>query len=289
MVAESGEVRWFHTGISPESDPHGVVALHGISVDVTTLKRAEEAARQMARFREDLVSMVSHDLRTPLTALLASAGALELALQRTPGPSPEDRNRAEHWVRAIVRTAERMERLINDLLDMAVLQAGHLGLSKASEPLAPVVREVADMVRPLADQKQVEFVLELDDALSAWVDRGRVSQVIGNLVGNAIKFTPEGGKVSLKLEPSADRVRFTVADSGPGIPPADLERVFDRFWRDGQRGGHVGAGLGLSIAKGIVEAHGGRIWAESAPGKGATFHFELPSNSEEVVSHDVDA
>jgi signal transduction histidine kinase len=214
---------------------------------------------------------VSHDLRNPLNVI----GFAVASLKR---PNITDEQRGG-YIDKVRRAAERMNRLIEDLLDVGRLEAGRLPMDKSSQSAAALVSDAVESVRALADDKQVKLTASGIDSLpNVAADRERVLQAFSNLLGNALKFTPAGGTVTVRAEASASEVHFTVADTGPGIKKEDLTRIFDRFWQ-ARRRDRQGAGLGLTIVKGIVAAHGGRVWAESAPGSGAVFHFTLPTAS----------
>jgi signal transduction histidine kinase len=176
----------------------------------------------------------------------------------------------------IRRSADRANRLISDLLDVARIQAGGLAVEPVPVEAAALVQEALEAATPLANGKKLTLQPEMPEHLPAVCsDRDRVLQVFGNLIGNAIKFTPEGGRITVRADNEPHEVKFAVCDTGPGIPPEHLPHVFDRYWQ-AKSTRKLGTGLGLSIAKGIVEAHGGRIWVESELGKGAAFHFTLP-------------
>jgi PAS domain S-box-containing protein len=227
--------------------------------------RAEEASRM----REDLVAIVSHDLRNPLSAITTSAELLRMTL-----PS-EALAKGAKRLETITRSAERMKRLISDLLDVASIDAGHLSVQTQPQSADALLAEVVEMLQPVAADKSIRLSAD-DTASSLWVeaDKDRVLQVLSNLVGNAIKFTREGGFITLRTERDDSAVRFLVSDTGQGVSEEHLPHLFDRYWQ-AKKDGRLGIGLGLSIAKGIVEAHGGKIWAESTVGKGTTFCFTL--------------
>jgi PAS domain S-box-containing protein len=236
--------------------------------------RLYDRARQAVRARDEVVAVVSHDLRNPLNAvLIASTVLAEYGdVERL---SERDRKQLD----VVRRSAEQMTALVQDLLEVSSLESGSMRMNP--RPCAPSVLVCAaeEMFRPVAEEKGV--VLTVGDAANippAQADYGRILQVFGNLVGNAIKFTPPGGGVDVGAVRAVDYVRFWVRDTGTGIEREHLPRLFDRFWQ-ARRGARAGAGLGLAIAKSIVEAHGGQIWAESAPGEGSTFHFTLPVSS----------
>jgi signal transduction histidine kinase len=173
-----------------------------------------------------------------------------------------------------------MNRLIQDLLDVALMEVGQLSIARAQLSASELIAEAVDVQRPLASSSSLELRVEVDpDVAEVWGDRDRLLQVLENLIGNAIKFTQAGGRIAAGATSKDDEFVFRVADTGCGIPSESLPNVFDRFWQ-ATRTGRQGAGLGLPIAKGIVEAHGGRIWVESTAGTGSTFFFTIPSVSE---------
>lgn len=256
VYAASGEVRWIYDVVRLVRGDDGVVRqLRGIMVDITEQKRAGE---QQDRFR----AMVSHDLNNPLAVVLLNA---DLLLQ-TPGAL----GRSESWdiVRGILRSAEQMQRLI---LDLARGPADERTRALAPRPFAAgaLVVDAACTGRPLAEDRGIELEVASAEPVWVWADPERMLQVFGNLVGNAIRYTPPGGTIRLGTESAESTVTFFVADSGAGIPPAKLQSLLG-----GGRG--MGAGLGLSIAREIVEAHGGTLTGESRPGAGSTFSFTLP-------------
>jgi PAS domain S-box-containing protein len=241
------------------------------------LLEAEQAARAAAetalRTRDEVLAVVSHDLRNPLSVIDMCAVSLA---DRLP---PED-EAARSLVRTIESSTQWMNRLIEDLLDVARVEAGRLALERQSHDLVRVISEATVMLEPLIAEKSLTLREELPDQLPrATVDARRVVQVLENLVSNAVKHTAAGGEILIRADSTNGEVRIVVRDTGCGIPAESLPHLFDRFWqaRGARRGG---AGLGLAIAKGIVEAHGGRIWVESTVGVGSTFGFSLPLASE---------
>jgi signal transduction histidine kinase len=181
----------------------------------------------------------------------------------------------------IERAARRSNRLIQDLLDVAVMESGQLSIERARLSASGLIVEAADMQRPLAASSSLELRIEADSELpEVSGDQDRLLQVFENLIGNAIKFTKAGGRITVGATSRDHEVIFRVADTGSGIAPENLPRVFDRFWQ-ATRTGRQGAGLGLPITKGIVEAHGGRIWVESTPSRGTTFFFTIPQATPE--------
>jgi PAS domain S-box-containing protein len=233
--------------------------------------RLFEATQEAVRHRDEVLAVVSHDLRTPLATVVMGASALAASAER--GETPSDKVAV---TAARIRLAgERMARMVSDLLDLASLEQGRLGLHPATVAAVELVHEAADEARPLAEAKGLEFGWSAPaDLPPVRCDGGRVLQVLGNLLSNAIKAA-DAGFVLLRASTAGTEVRFEVADSGPGIPEADLPHIFDRF-RRGRTAAYRGTGLGLAISRGIVEAHGGRIWAESRLGAGTRVFFTLP-------------
>ena len=228
-------------------------------------------AQQAVRAREGVLAVVSHDLRNPLASILLNTSTL-LELARPGSLDP--------WVadslRQTIALVEQSNRLIEDLLDVSRIGKGGIPLVRAPHDLRDLAARAERMLRPLADDRGVALDLVLPDApVPVQVDGDRVLQVLSNVIGNAFKFTPEGGRVTVRLERAEGGGRVTVHDTGVGIAADELEDVFDPFRQAGEAD-RRGVGLGLPIARGIVEAHGGRIWVESVPGEGSTFTFTLP-------------
>lgn len=229
-------------------------------------------ARQAVSARDEMVAVLSHDLRNPLNAVLLAATVL------TEYGDPDrlgERDRKQ--VEVIRRSVTQMTALVNDLLEVSALESGTIRLEPRPTPAATLLSAAMEMFAGAAEESGVELAcVPPDDPPPVRADYGRMLQVLSNVVGNAVKFTPGGGAVTIGAERAAEYVRFWVRDTGPGIEREHLPRLFDRFWQ-ARRGVHAGSGLGLAIARSIVEAHGGQIWAESEPGAGSTFHFTLPA------------
>ncbi len=240
-----------------------------LALDNAELFRSTQRA---VRTRDEVLRIVAHDLRNPLNAISLSAQRLFALL---PAEAPAEDATRKHLT-LIRRSVERSNRLIQDLLDVARLQGGPLAITRRSEDSSALVRQAIELHRPLAAEKQVtlEESLEGEPGLVS-ADRDRLLQVFANLIGNALKFTPSGGRITVRASRSSGEVCFSVADTGPGIPVEHLSHIFEPFWQV-RAGVKEGAGLGLTISRGIVEAHGGRVWAESEPGRGATFRFTVP-------------
>jgi signal transduction histidine kinase len=218
----------------------------------------------------EVLSVVAHDLRNPLGVILL--WAQQLLADEVPNALGE---RAELGLSTISRNALRMQRLIADLLDDSRLRTGRLSLECGDHLLSQLLADVSEL-RPLAQKKRVlvDVVPPTPDRLVT-CDRARISQVLGNLLANAIKFSPAGSTVTITASDDGTGTRFAVRDQGPGIAPDALPSIFDRFWQ-GKGGSHAGVGLGLYIVKGIVESHGGHVSAESQLGGGSTFYVSLP-------------
>lgn len=231
--------------------------------------RLYEGAQEAARARDDMLAVVSHDLRNPLNVIATSA-ALILEI-----PLPEEKKRLQ--LETIRRTTERMNRLIQDLLDVTSIEAGKLHIEAVPVRATELVEEACDTMEPLVVEEGVRLERRPSaSGVAVAVDRERIAQVFGNLIGNAIRFTPKEGRIVVGNEEDEGLVRFYVEDTGPGIEPDQQEHLFDRFWR-GEHQGATGAGLGLPIARGIVEMHGGTITVESDPPRGSRFTFSLPT------------
>ena len=236
--------------------------------------RLYQTAQDATRAREQVLAVVSHGLKQPLGALLM--GAVMVERLAPPGMEGDALRRSAATVR---RTAERMRRLVHDLVDAAALDAGGISIQVASHDPGAIAREAVEAVQDLAADRGVLVSCQGADELPVVpCDRDRVLQALGNLLSNAIQVVPDRGRVLVDVEPGPGDVTFTVADDGPGIPEEELPLVFDRWYR-GRDARYRGSGLGLAIARAIVEAHGGRIWARSRAGAGSAFAFTLPSGS----------
>lgn len=261
--------------VSPIKDVDGrIVGFLRVAKDITEKKNYERRLKELDKMKSDFVSNVSHELRTPLTAI---KGSVDNMLDGIIGELSEKQTR---YLTRIKSNADRLARLINDLLDLSRIEAG-INLKPTNLTLVAIASEVAESLRPVAAEKVINIDIECkDNSLTAWADPDRISEVLMNLVGNAIKFTPNGGKVALDLERIGDEwVKVSVTDTGPGIPPEEATRIFDKFYQvtQAERRKTKGTGLGLPIAKALVEMHGGKIWVESVTGKGSTFAFTLPA------------
>lgn len=217
--------------------------------------RLHDTVRASLRARDTMVGVVSHDLRNPVAAVKMLSRTLLLATDASGQPARES-------IELISQAAEQMDALIRDLLDVNRLDAGKLVIEAVAIDPSLLLTDALQTLRPLLDEKGIELVLQIESGLpKVMADRERIQQTLSNLVGNSIKFSPSGTKIVALARKEGDGVVFSVLDSGRGIAPEQLPRVFDRYWQAG-RTDRQGAGLGLAIAKGIIEAHGGRIWIE---------------------------
>ncbi|HEX5727290.1 MAG TPA: ATP-binding protein, partial [Longimicrobiaceae bacterium] len=233
--------------------------------------RLYDAARSATRARDDMLGVVSHDLRNPIHTIFMGASFL---LDLLP---PEGKEVERKQAAVIKRAAERGNRLIQDLLDITHIESGRLSLDRRPHHAGSIADEAVEQARMLAAERGIALARgETDDGVVVEVDRDRVLQALGNLIGNALKFTPAGGRVTVSVHRSGGAVCIAVADTGPGISPAHRSHLFDRYWQ-ANRKDKRGVGLGLSIVRGIAEAHGGEVRVESEEGAGATFTLVLPA------------
>jgi signal transduction histidine kinase len=245
-----------------------------------TLDRLYGDAQRVIDAREEILRIVAHDLRNPLntvsmaTALLLEDGEVENEATR------------KSQLRIIRRAGERANRLIQDLLSVTTIEAGRLSIAPRKIAVGELLSEACEMLEPIAREKSISLTMSAPaDLPPVRADEARILQVFSNLVGNAIKFTPAGGAITLSAVRSESRIMCSVADNGPGIPAAQIPRLFGKFWQ-AKRGDGRGVGLGLAIARGIVEAHGGTITVQSQEGQGSVFSFALPIWTSESARND---
>jgi len=223
--------------------------------------------------RDDLLSMIVHDLRSPLGNITSSLEMLQDSLLPGDPALPV-------LLSVAMRSAERLSRLVDSLLDLSRLEAGEMGLNRAPTDLNALLAEAVEQVQTVAEAREIQLRLEAAPHLPAvTVDTDMIRRVIINLLDNAVKYTPRSGRVTLTAQPGPDQVAISVHDTGPGVPPEEQHRIFDKFTSVQREGTPKGLGLGLAFCKMAVEAHGGRIWVESARGAGATLSFTLPIRS----------
>ncbi|CAN5274198.1 hypothetical protein BH10CYA1_BH10CYA1_58810 [soil metagenome] len=263
---KNGQVFWNELTVSPVHDASGkLINFIGIQNDISARKESE---RRVSEF----YSVISHELRTPLTSI---NGALRVIEDGSAG-------RVNAGVMKMVKIAlvnsDRLMRLISDILDLKKIEAGKFKLSLQKLPPATVIDTVIETLKPLADEKNINLIKEVHTNQSVLFDPDRVVQILSNLTINAIKFSPIGGDIVIKVErPNSDSTRFAVIDKGFGIPHGEIEKLFGRFQQvdSSDKRAKGGTGLGLFISKSLVELHGGHIGVESSPGLGSTFWFEI--------------
>lgn len=253
--------------LAPLTDPRGTVrGVVSVLLDMTRERRLEE-------MRREFVANVSHELRTPLTYLQGYTEAILDGLAADP-------DEEKKYLKIILDETLRLRRLVSDLLDLSRIEAGQLALEKGEVNLAELCSEVAEKVWPLAEEKEIRLELDVPAQLPpAWGNADRLQQVLINLLDNALRHTGAGGKVAVTAKVQGEELAVSVHDTGPGIPPEELPYIFERFYKveKARTRTTAGTGIGLAIVKGLVEAHGGRVWVESTPGKGSVFTFTVPA------------
>ncbi len=267
----SSQTAFFWTFVDQATSVIERARLRSESLQIEVLKRTDA-------LRAALLSSISHDLRTPLASIKASASSL---LQEDVQWSDEERR---SFTLAIEREADRLNRLVANLLDMSRIEGGSFKPEKEWYPVDELIHDVLGRMQPIIQNRTVQTHLP-DDLPPVQLDYLQVDQVLTNLIENAVRYTPSDSPIEMSVNVEGEQMVISVADRGPGIPPSDLERVFDKFYRVL---GHTaerttGSGLGLAVCKGLVEAHGGHIWAENREGGGAIFCFTLPLGSQEKV------
>jgi two-component system phosphate regulon sensor histidine kinase PhoR len=260
--------------ISSASKESNGVILGAIAVfhDITRLKGLE-------KIRQDFVANVSHELRTPLTTI---KGYAETLLE---GALKEDV--ASQFVQVIKRHTDRLAKIVEDLLTLSKIESREFQLKREKISINEFIEDVLDFVKEAAERKRITLSkVEISPFLDVLADRHSLEEVFVNLLDNAIKYTPEGGKVTMSaVETTPGEIQFSVKDNGIGIPREDIPRIFERFYRvdKGRSQEMGGTGLGLSIVKHLVQAHGGKVWVESEPGKGSVFYFTLSNRSDLIL------
>jgi signal transduction histidine kinase len=242
------------------------------------IEMANEKLTELDRLKSSFVSNVSHELRTPLTAIESLA---ENILDGVTGPLTQ---KQASYMKGLKESAERLARLINDLLDLSVIEAGRTGLKPSSFSMARLLHEVTDTLRPVAEAKLIDLEIASthNGNTVAWADRDKITQVLTNLIGNAVKFTPNRGKVTMTMTPTGGEwLQVSITDTGPGIPTEEAGKIFDEFYQMSQPGREKskGVGLGLAISRKLVEMHGGKIQVESIFGTGSSFSFTVPAHN----------
>jgi signal transduction histidine kinase len=241
-----------------------------------SLERARRVEHDTNRLKDELIAVVSHDLRTPLTSIL---GYIDLLRE---GDAGELNEQQLAFLDIVGRNSQKLLRLVNDLLFISRVEEHRVALDLNDVDVAELAEHAVAAARASAQQSGVQLHAAVAGPARAVVDRERIEDLLDNLVSNAVKFTPDGGRVDVRVTRGGDGVELDVTDTGIGIPLADQPHLFERFFRSTNSTGVQGAGLGLAIVKAIVDAHGGRIRVESAEGRGTTFHVVLPAASERV-------
>jgi signal transduction histidine kinase len=238
--------------------------------ELTELRAREKELLAAIQARDNLLAVVAHDLRSPLQAVLMSARLLTMS------PREGERRQNRKQIDVILRSSARMSDLVSDLLQAATIQAGTFTIAPCSESIVSIVEEAVQALHPVAAAKSIRLITDVpSDLPAAHCDRARVTQVLHNLIGNAVKFVQPEGQIIVRAWVEGAQLCIAVADTGPGIANDQVTHLFDRYWR-GRPAGAVGAGLGLYIAKGIVEAHGGTLAVDSQVEVGSTFRFTIP-------------
>ena len=270
LSKSDGTVIWAHSGVHREIEG-GHMFLRGVTVDINSIKMAEErerqaraVAEQAVSARDEVLAVVSHDLRNPLGSIRLAAAVI--------GGGAKDVSRS---LQTIERSVKQMEALINDLVDAAAIRSRGLKLSRTTLDTGTFVPQLVEDFRNAFAEKELQLTHEIRAHVSLSCDPSRILQVVSNLLNNALKFTEPGGTVKLTVSADDLEATFSVQDSGRGIIAEELDKIFEREWQS-EETAHLGSGMGLYIAKGIVEAHSGRIWVKSETGQGTTIAFTLP-------------
>jgi signal transduction histidine kinase len=239
------------------------------------LERQNEQLRELDNVKDEFVGLVSHELRTPLTSII---GYLEMVLEENAEPLTTSQRQ---YLGTVNRNVERLATLVNELLFLAQVDAGRLELNLAEADLNQLLAEAAEAAQPAAKAKQIELSFETTRLAPVVCDRARIAQLVDNLVSNAVKFTPEGGRVEMKAVADRTAVSLSVSDTGIGIPPDELPRLFDRFYRASSAisSATPGTGLGLAISQAIAKAHESTITVQSTLAHGTTFRLLLPKGT----------
>jgi two-component system, sensor histidine kinase and response regulator len=276
---------WVSTTKMALRDADGeIIGTFGISRDVTAQIRAEQALldqaqqlslqnerlRELDGMKDEFIGLVSHELRTPLTSIIGYVKLLRD--ERTSEVN------ADQYAEVIQRNSQRLLRLVEDLLFLSQTHSGTMAVELRTADLAEITESAVEEMRPEAERKHIDLVYSAADGPRLPVDATRIAQLLGNLISNAVKFTPDGGKVEVRVGTEGKGAVLEVADTGVGIPAADRDRIFDRFFRSAIATRQVipGTGLGLTIAKNIVAAHNGAITVDSEEGRGSRFRIWLP-------------
>ena len=296
LLGKDGTFRWFLSRALPiRNDDGGIGSWLGTNTDITDQKIAEAEreralalerqartdAERAARARDEVLAIVVHDLRNPMNTILTAATMIDQTLDEQAEHGTDADKVAlnadlKTYDKVIENSIRSMDRLICDLLDVSRMEAGSFAVRQTPVEVRALIDEILKLFEPQARARGITISSAVaPDLRPLYADRERLVQVLSNLLGNALKFTASAGQVVVRARENKSSVQISVEDSGSGIPAEDLPHIFDRYWR-ADRVSRSGAGLGLAICKGIVDAHGGRIWVESTPGHGSKFHFTAP-------------
>lgn len=242
------------------------------------LNKMSSQLKEIDQMKSDFLASVTHELKSPLTSLIMY---IDLFWE---GAAGELNEKAKKFLKIMERSSKRLSRFIDDLLDMAKIERGKMEIKKEPLEILPIVSETAQLMKPQADEKDIEMAMDIPDNLPlVLIDGDRTRQIITNLLSNSIKFTPEKGKISVKIQDEKEHLQVSISDTGIGIPPDKIRKIFDKFEQVKEVRERVkgpkGTGLGLAIVKSLVEAQGGKIRVESEVGKGSTFYFTLPKQT----------
>jgi signal transduction histidine kinase len=267
-----------------QPDPELLALLSTVGAQIGQFSERKRAELEADRLKDEFFALVSHELRTPLTSII---GYLELVQEDADALDPQ----STRFLQVVERNSRRLHRLVGDLLFVAQVEAGRLSLDSEAVPLAGVVADCVEAARPRAEESGVTLRARTDDVGTLKGDGDRLGQMLDNLVSNAVKFTAEGGTVDVYLARRGDKALLEVRDSGIGIPDAEQHRLFQRFFRSSTATEQAipGVGLGLTISRAIVEAHGGTIGFESEEGRGTTFRVELPLEAQRLVPDPIES
>jgi signal transduction histidine kinase len=277
FINAEGDTIWLHTGVRLARKGEGAgVELRGLSIDITYLKQVEIALKEALVARDEFLSIASHELRTPLTPMRLQLQMLDRAIKRDPTALSPDKmaKTLDSWGRQV----DRLIHLIEDLLDVSRISSGRLHFEKEEFNLREVIDDVIEKFKPEFARVRSEIRVDSPETVVGTWDRSRIEQVFTNLVTNAIKYAP-GKPVEVSVTEDDDQVKLTVRDYGIGISSENQKKVFERYERAVPAKGVTGLGLGLYIAKNIIDAHGGTIEVQSETGKGSTFTVTLPKQA----------
>jgi PAS domain S-box-containing protein len=279
FVAKDGKLIQVEGNVNPVRKEEKVVATRAIFRDITERKEAEEKLRKIDRMKSEFLSNVSHELRTPLQSI----GGFTKLLMNGQVPDPATQ---KEFLQIIDQEAAHLGNLINSLLDLSRLESGRFQINKTLTPIRETVIDSMKSFHTLARDKNITLNEEIPPELPEMeVDAERMRQVFMNLLSNAIKYSEPGGSVTVRAERHKGELLFQVSDRGIGMSPEVMQHLFERFYRAEDNPSRSGTGLGLYIAKQIVEAHGGHIWVESSINEGSTFSFSLPCNGKGGDGH----